>query len=252
MRSIIDAHIHVDTHDVCSIQKLVEQMDQHNVRKSVLIVNTQEEFVAVKDDLHTLFANKERFHLVSGVNVHHKDPLAIYNFFSNMGLDSDVKLHPKLFNYTRTDFEEIFSVVENLKVKNIVIDTLYFGEQVENHIGTELGIFLAQRLPQKRIVLAHAGSVRLLECQMYTRNLTNIVYDLSFTASYLNHTSVRYDMINFLKYTSNRIMFGTDYPSFDMERAINCLTELGVQAGLSEQGMNRVFYQNAQEIYNIG
>ncbi len=250
MRSpIIDAHLHVPKTKENAISVLLRDMDRASVEKSVLIVNTEDELDTIKRNWTVFLTNRDRFHVVSGVNIRLSDPLGIHRFFADHGVDSEVKLHPKMYGYTMEDFRAITQTLSSLRFRVITIDSLCFGEQLENHIGMELAIGLAQFFPDKRIVIAHSGFIKLLECQMYTRNLQNVCYDLSFTASYINHTSVRLDMVNFLKYTSGRIMFGSDYPDFDFERAVGSLDDLCSEAMLTDDAWNQVFRKNALKVY---
>ena len=110
---------------------------------------------------------------------------------------------------------------------------------------------VAKKNPNKRIILAHTGSTRLLECCAFTRKIPNIFYDLSFVSTYFNHTSVRIDMINYLKYTSDRMMFGSDYPSFNIAGAKQALIEICEEAMLGEKQIDNVFSKTASKVYSI-
>lgn len=250
MNSIIyDAHLHVPKNSVGAIDTLVNDMNSASIERAVLIVNTEDELDIIKNNVDSLVKNRDRFHIVSGVNIKRKDPICIYRFFCDLGFDTDIKLHPKMYEYTINDYKNIIDTLSRIEYKCIVVDSLCFGENIKNHIGIELSIKLAKDLPQKNIIIAHSGFIKLLECQMYTRNLYNIFYDLSFTASYINHTSVRMDMINFLKHTSNRILFGSDYPDFDFNRALLSFDELCKEAQLSDEDMENVYFKNAMRLY---
>lgn len=251
-REIVDVHIHVNAAlKERALPQLIEDLEEDGVAAGVLIVNTKEQMDIVRSQERILLENRNRLKIVSGINIHNKNPYAIYEYFYSKGLYPGIKIHPKLFDYKVKDFSRIEESIARVDCDIIVVDTLYFGEQIDNHIGIELGIFLAKAFPEKTIVLAHSGSIKLLECQMYTRNLPNVYYDLSFTASYLNHTSIRMDMINFLKYTSGRIMYGSDYPDFAFGRAFSSMLELCEDARLTEEQVRNVFSDNAKRIYGI-
>jgi len=84
---------------------------------------------------------------------------------------------------------------------------------------------------------------------MLTRYLPNVFYDYSFIQTFFQHTSLRLDMVNFLQRTANRIMFGTDYPSFTIESAKENMESLMDEAGLSEEQKAMVFWVNAERVY---
>jgi predicted TIM-barrel fold metal-dependent hydrolase len=97
--------------------------------------------------------------------------------------------------------------------------------------------------------MAHSGGIHLLQTMLYTRSVKNIFYDISFTCNYLYTTSVKQDMVHFLKYTANRVMFGSDYPDFTVHEAAKTVLELAGLAFLSEDQKERIFYQNAADMY---
>lgn len=248
-KQIIDAHMHINFKLDKPVSDLIETLDNNNIQKCSLIINKLEELDGIKREIELLCANKNRIHLVAGININSDKPLCIYDYLKAHDFKTDLKLHPSMYNYTKKDFDNIYNCISKLNFKNIVIDSLFFSEILENHIGIELAIFLAKKFPEKTIILAHAGSIHLLECQMYTRKVLNIKYDISFTSSYLNKTSVRFDMINFIAHTSDRIMFGSDYPYFEMDRAMNSVKELCDEAKITKEELDDIFYNNANNIF---
>ena len=97
--------------------------------------------------------------------------------------------------------------------------------------------------------MAHSGSVELLKCMMATRYLPNVYYDYSFVQSFFQHTSLRIDMVDFLRRTANRIMFGSDYPSFQYDNVLNNIQSLVNEAGLDEEQTGMVMGLNAERVY---
>ena len=89
----------------------------------------------------------------------------------------------------------------------------------------------------------------MLECQMLTRWIPNIAYDLSLSSSYLIGTSIRFDMVNLIRYTSNRIMFGSDYPSISFMSAIQNFKTLCEESEVDQLQIASMFYDNANSLY---
>ena len=131
----------------------------------------------------------------------------------------------------------------------IIIDTLYYGHEIEYHNGIELGVALARRYPERNIVMAHCGSVEFLKCMMATRYLSNVYYDYSFIQTFFQNTSLRLDMVDFLRRTANRIMFGSDFPSFQLDNALSNMKSLANEARLSNEQIEIVMGLNAERIY---
>lgn len=51
---------------------------------------------------------------------------------------------------------------------------------------------------------------------LLTRPLKNIYYDLSLTQLYFKGASLDLDIDYFVKWTSDRVLFGSDYPDFSI------------------------------------
>ena len=248
---IIDAHLHVNTKDSKPLRSLISEMDEAQIEHAVLIVNSLDEMSAIKEEIELFEDNCNRFHIVAGLNIHSKEPFRIINFFHEYGYMPDIKIHPRLHGYTIDDTETLCSFIEKncFETRNILVDAAFMGDQIDNHIGIPLSISLAKNLKNKNIIIAHTGSTKMLECQMLTRWIPNIFYDLSLSSSYLINTSVRFDMINLIRYTNNRIMYGSDYPSINMKTAIENFRTLCKEANVSNTQIESMFYYNAEKLY---
>ena len=97
--------------------------------------------------------------------------------------------------------------------------------------------------------MAHSGSVEFLKCMMATRYLPNVYYDYSFIQTFFQHTSLRIDMVDFLHRTADRIMFGSDYPSFQLDSVVNSMTFLANEAGLTNEQKQMIFGLNAERVF---
>ena len=99
--------------------------------------------------------------------------------------------------------------------------------------------------------MAHSGSIQFLKCMMATRYLPNVYYDYSFIQSFFQHTSLRLDMVDFLKRTPNRIMFGSDYPSFPIDSCLDNFMSLFEESGLDREKLGGLLSGNAEIVYGV-
>ena len=132
----------------------------------------------------------------------------------------------------------------------IIVDSLFYGSEIEYHNGIETGLAIALRYPERKVIMAHSGSIDFLRCMMATRYLPNVFYDYSFIQSFFPHTSLRLDMVDFLGRTANRIMFGSDYPSFNIEKCVQDFSSLCDEAGLNDELRSKLFKLNAIAVYS--
>ena len=158
--------------------------------------------------------------------------------------------HSRHTEIRREDIEAVVNSIEPYNTQTI-IDTLYYGSEIAFHNGIETSVAIALRYPERKVVLAHSGSVEFLKCMMATRYLPNVYYDYSFIQTYFQHTSLRFDMVDFLRRTANRIMFGSDYPSFTLDSAIENMKSLADEAGISGEKLAMVMGLNAEKVFGL-
>lgn len=250
MEKIIDAHMHLNLKKNNPIEDLVLQVKQNNIERFMLILNSRKEKEYFFDNMEFLKKKKCAYYISVLYDLYE---LSYSKEFIERLAKKDIlytiKIHPRMSNLTKKDFKDLFLVLCQVECESIIIDCFSYGHHLENHIGVELGIYLAERMADKRIILAHSGGIRLLECMMLTRTLPNIYYDLSLTCNYLFDTSVNMDMVQFIRFNSNKIMFGTDYPDFNICDAVQKMNVLCNKAEISKEQHQDIFYNNAIKIY---
>ena len=242
MHRLLDAHMHFNLSSADPVMDLLAQLDSVKASGCVLILNSDDEEGVFLRNKPQLLDNNYNIFTSTLINLQtsKKEELPY------------VKIHPRLTGLTRDDIPKMMSLVDNCGARVITIDCFVYGHFLSNDIGVELGIELAKRFCEKKIVLAHAGGVRLLECIMQTKTLQNIFYDLSLTLNYLWHSSIQQDMILLLKYHNNRVLFGSDYPSFKLVEAETNMEKLCSKARLSCSEANMLYYENALRLYEKG
>lgn len=247
---IIDAHSHLNLKSEAPLNDFLAEMDSCNVERSLLILNIAEEREAFIKEYETYLSNNDRFALSCGLDINNSESKNdLDKILDKTGKQVVIKIHPKLF---RIEYRDIQKVVESVSEYNnlpIMVDSLYYGEDIEHHIGVELSVALAREYRDRNIIVAHSGSVDFLKCMMACRYMPHVSFDYSFIQSFFSKTSLRLDMVNFLKRTSNRIMFGSDRPSFNMKQTINDMLSIAKEADLTDIQLDDVMYGNALKMY---
>ena len=246
--NIIDSHIHLNLKDDHPMTGLLQQMDKHRIGKAMLILNVKEEYDAFMKCINSYKSNQDRFWIACGINIHDNSSYGRFDDLCQRGIEPKLKIHPRLFKIKKDDINMMVNAIAQYNTQ-IIIDTLYYGHEIEFHNGIELGVAIALRYPERNVVMAHSGSVEFLKCMMATRYLPNVFYDYSFIQTFFQHTSLRLDMVDFLRRTANRIMFGSDYPSFQTDNALNNFKSLTVEAMLNEEQTSMVMGLNAERVY---
>lgn len=250
IKKIYDAHLHFPIKLKEPYAALREEVMAVGLRGGLMIINSDVEASVFWANFDSIMNGDLGFtpQVAFVLNVHSKMWHENFDRMHKRGFSYIVKLHPRISNITRRDFDAVRDTLMTMDAEAIVVDNWVFGPQIENHIGTELTIYLSQNLPDKRIIMAHAGGVRILETMLLTRPLENVYFDLAATCCYFKKTSVQRDIIHFLKYTKERVMFGSDYPEFPVQKAIKAIKNGLEKAELTEEEQSKIMYKTAKII----
>lgn len=247
---MIDAHMHFNLKDESPFDALMNQIRENEIARFVLILNTDEEkklFYEAKDKLDT---SGTPYSLVFLLKPGNEPDMHEFTNLSKNGLSPHIKFHPRLSNIHRDDFSLAAQTLERCPSNVIVVDCFAYGHKVETHIGINLALYLAEKFPEKKIVMAHSGGVDVMKAMLYSRTLReNIFFDLSLTCNYFAGSSLQQDIVHFIKFDYSRIMFGSDYPDFTSKSAAEITLQLVQNAGLSQEKQEDVFFNNAIKIY---
>ncbi len=216
-RKFYDCHLHLPIKSDNAVKKFLSEIDENRINGFILILNSVLEEDIYLDNMF-LF-NKRNYKVALILDIHSEKWLEAFRKLENKGIEYIVKIHPRISNITKKDFELIKEALSKLSYQIIIIDGWFFGPQLNNHVGVELAIYLAFELPEKTIVIAHSGGHKLVETMLLTRPLKNIYYDLSLTQLYFSGSSIESDIDYFIKWSSERIFFGSDYPDFGIREA---------------------------------
>lgn len=244
---IIDAHCHLPKD--LNLNKLIQEKNDLNIQKSLLILNTKSEQSAFIEQIDIAKENKNKLGILIGYDYKNESLNETIKIFYDNGIKFGLKLHSRFMHFTKLDIPNILSSLEKIDFDVIMVDGFTYGPEIETHIFLELLIAVAKSFPDKKVVFAHAGGIDILRTMLCTRSLSNIFYDLSLTVPYLYNTSIHPDIIHFIKFTNQRVMFGSDSPDFTTEYALDKFKELFSEMNLDKKIIDDILYSNANKIY---
>lgn len=245
---INDAHFHFDINSQDPVNELAKEFDDSKMTNGLLILNYDWEKKVYKENCDHEFFNRVK--IAALISPNSPCDLDFFNFVKDKSGECFVKIHPRISSLEFDDFPMILNTLTKVESNCIIVDSFFFGPKTKSHIGIELAVYLAEALPKKKIIVAHSGGHKLLECMFYTRGLKNIFYDISLIHCFLENTSVEKDIIHFIKFTHPRIMYGSDHPDFSFDRAIKKSLSLCDQARLSLSDTENIMGNNFFKIYD--
>jgi len=244
MSKPIDAHMHFNHKADDPVSDLLMQISSCNLSGCVLILNTDIDKMlyhrnqqAINDNYTTIWVS---YLLDIMKNDIQQDEWIGASY---------IKIHPRLSRITTSDFCAYADALKSIPAQVVTIDCFTYGHELSHHVSMEMTIFLAERFPRVKFIIAHGGGVDLLKCILITKTLPNIYYDLSLTCNYLWDSSVRLDMVQMVKFHANRVLFGSDYPDFTPTQAIERINNLCDMADLAIHDRQLILRENALLLY---
>ena len=245
---MIDAHTHlnIDTQD--AIKEYANVLKKSNIDASVLILNGYKYMRFFWKYADYFFELCHNTHLAILLDINNPQYFEeSVKLADKYGIDYSIKLHPRLTDISEKDFQSIGQYISRYNFRSIIIDSFLYGSRKENTCYIELSTYLAKSFRDKSVVMAHFGGIKVLESMLRTRELKNIFYDCSFSINYLKGTSVWMDLRHCILYSADRVMFGSDMPSFTPEDSKNSVLEL---LGNQPKALyDNIFSNNARRIY---
>lgn len=235
---IIDAHAHIGyiggwANVGITEEGLIKQMDDYNIEKTVL---------CCEDNDLTLRVMKRNPGRIVGcvyVNPLNQKTVDSMEEYIDKGLTA-VKLNPLRHAYC-ADAESLDIIMEKAQKKGTPV-CIHSGHPPYS-LPWQIGL-LAERHPQVKIMMIHMGhghGVYVDAALKMARKYPNIYLEMSGMPM---PSKIReaYETVG-----RERIMFGTDtpfhHPTVEMQKVIT--------SGVDEEGLHRIFYDNAKKFFDI-
>ena len=255
---IIDCHTHIfeagrggPFNLPSGADDLVREMDAHGVDISVVLPLpgvasnefVQKECARHPDRLIPLY-NPE-FDTPTAT-VHKMDQF--FGVYKSNGL----KIHPR--NQSVSIDDEVVLDVLHWASENglpVLFDVFPWGKSLDNLALHPLAYHrVAQKLPNLRIILAHAGGYKLMEAYMVAKSNPNVFLDISFTPLYFKGSSLVSDCGTVCGLLPpGRVLYGSDFPSVRYGDSLNAARQL--LANVADQITDEIMGKAAVRMFGL-
>ncbi|MBW5448461.1 amidohydrolase family protein [Cohnella sp. CFH 77786] len=155
-----------------------------------------------------------------------------------------IKIHPR-FSSLRLDKPIIVDIIQECNRLRLVvmICTYFYGQNEWN--GIEQISSMLNKVKECKVIMVHAGAVKLLEYIEMARVFTNVLLDLSFTLCKYERSSIDMDIEYAFHKFDRRICVGSDSPEFslrDLRRRFDHFSE-----GLQRIKAENIAYRNLRQ-----
>lgn len=247
----IDSHVHYNLKTDNPIADLENYIDNNDLYKVVLILNTKNEY-----DLFFKEISKSKSYLnnkiiVCGLNKSDSFIDDYDKICSKMNIPLYIKIHPRM-NHMVEDCEDWYiNKILQLRPKTIIIDDFIYGTSMPFDYAVNLIIKINNSSCNSNIVLAHSGGIDLLRHVMYTKPMKNVYYDLALTINYLFDSSIYNDMVWLIKNIHSRVIVGSDYTDFTYKQSLDKLKSIIQNNEIPSNYLYEICYDNIFKVFNI-
>ena len=237
-----DCHLHLPTLDEKGLSALLRHIeDEPDMVGGNLILNTREEVHVAYRHLASL---PSTLNLVPYYEPAEDLPVELRQ-------SGWYKIHPYL---QKLDSSKILSILESLKEftlapKGLIVHCFPWGTELQLNTSLPLVIELAQARPDIPILVTHGGGYESWLFRAHTGMIKNVVYDFSLTMSYYLHSDLLRPFQRYLRYSPERVVFGSDWPSAECAEQIAECTRLASEIGISAAELETIFMTNARRLW---
>ncbi len=160
------------------------------------------------------------------------------------------KIHPKLKKITLINITAIVESVTTTKPKGLIIDSFPWGTELEYNVSLPLVLAIAKALPETFVLVAHGGGYESWAFRAHTGSLQNVIYDFSATLAYYQNSDILKPYQRYLKFSTERVLFGSDWPIANVTEQIFESIRLANEIGISEKELENIFLSNSRRLWN--
>jgi hypothetical protein len=235
-----DVHLHLPSADEDGLAALLRHVEaQKEMLGGHLILNTAEEVE---------FAYRHAGSLPPALNViPYFDPAA--DFPPEFTRSGWFKIHPRIAELTSKQVPALCEAVASAGPRGLVIHCFPWGPELEFNISLPLVVGLARALPDTPILAAHGGGYESWQFRSHTGMLPNVFYDFSITMSYYEGSDMLRPFQRYLRYSTDRLVFGSDWPSAPPGEQLQECTRLAAEVGVQPDELEEIFLNNSRRLW---
>jgi hypothetical protein len=155
-----------------------------------------------------------------------------------------VKVHPRIsgIRLSHPNLPDMINYAAELGMPSLICTYPYSTGMDQGIYSLEVLASLLDKTQGCRIILMHAGCVRLLEMIEIARCFGNVLLDMSFTLCKYEGSSIDLDISYAFNQFDRRICIGSDFPEFDLGSMRNRFMALA--RNLPQEKMENIAYMN--------
>ena len=159
------------------------------------------------------------------------------------------KIHPRFHGITRAAVPAIVEELVADPPRGLVVCCYPWGALGEPYVSVELVAGLAQALPTVPILATHGGGYESWALRAHTTGLSNVLYDFAVSMKYYEGSDLLRPFLEYIRYRSDQIVFGSDWPSADAAPQLEVCCTLADEVGISRAELEDLLLRNSARVW---
>ena len=246
---MFDSNVHVCKNSLLHLRSISLKIKKHGITKALCMFDNEKNYTDRK-----IFFNNclKTNNLIPVATIRNAKYLRseIQNI-TKIGFKF-VKFHPRNLNikFGNSFYIKAFKLIKKTKL-NIMWCTFdgWPANKLSEINQLEFLSKLSNIIKSNKIILMHSGGPNILRYYEKFRFSENIFFDLSYTISHYENTSIEKDIIFLFKKFDRRIVSGSDFPAIKINKYHEVLSKLIKKSGISNDKRRNILYSNLNKIY---
>jgi predicted TIM-barrel fold metal-dependent hydrolase len=243
MIKFYDTHVHIPSPTEEGLELFLEYVKSTpEMLGGLLILNTQEDVDFVASNLKRI---PTKFIIVPCYDFEDK------NYPVEITSSNWVKIHPVLSKISDNKIDTVIRFIKDKRkaLNGVIVHCFPWGTEMEYNFSLELVLELNNHFPEMKILIAHGGGYESWIFRAHTGSIRNIFYDFSVTLKYYQGSDLLKPFQRYLLYSSDRILFGSDYPIAGYKEQMDESIRLALEVGLDEKTVESIYINNFKKIW---
>ncbi|MCU1244508.1 MAG: amidohydrolase 2 [Acidobacteria bacterium] len=236
-----DVHLHLPTPDRAGLDALLRHIESEPAMiGGLLVLNTEHEVDLVSAHLGEL---PETLGLVP----YFEGGKRFGEPFERIGWR---KIHPAVQRIRLGDVAALCAAVKDgPPLRGVMVHCFPWGKTLDYNTSLPLVLALAEALPETTILATHGGGYESWAFRSHAALFKNVIFDFSVSLSYYSRSDLLRPYQRYFRYSPDRVVFGSDWPSAECGEQIEESVRLAEEIGLSREWLEETWLANSRRLW---
>ena len=245
---MFDSNIHVQNNSFDNLKLISNKIKANNITRALCMFDNEKKFI----DRKLFYDNCLKTNTLIPVATI-RNTKNLKNEIENINKIGFkfIKFHPRNLNIKIGNefYTKAFRLIKKTKL-NIMWCTFDGWSTTKISEMNQLDFLskLTNIVDNNKIILMHAGGPNILKFYEKFRFSENIFFDLSYTITHYENTSIEKDIIFLMNKFDKRILLGCDYPAIKLKKYLDSLNRVLKKAKIKDSKIKNILNNNLRYI----